>query len=197
MSAYILSSPIDIQSNTAASAGTINIFNGATNSTSLRAPTILTANRPFILPSATGVVGSYIKYDGTNVIFGSGVTNTTTLPVNLEVCNTNVSNAASTTSTTFTTVGTINWRGTATEGTPSAVYAIISAATATGEVRLFNRTAATTAALAAFGITAGQIILPVPITGGFTAGADIIDVQIRRTGIIAANVNLFWIQIVP
>lgn len=197
MSSYRLTSPIDINSTSGASAGTINIFNGATNYTSLRSPTALTANRPFILPPAIGAVGTYVKYDGTNVVFGTGVANTTAIPINMEICNTNASNAATTTSTTFVTVGNLNWRGTATEGTPSAVYAIVSTTTGSGEVRLFNRTAATTAALGSFATTGGQIILTIPITGGFTAGADIIDVQLRRTGILAIAVNLFCVQIVP
>jgi hypothetical protein len=198
MSSYRFSSPIDVQSNAASAPGTLNIFNGSGSNSSLRAPSVLTANRAFILPASLGIPNSYIKYDGTNVQFGAGVPNTTSLPINVEISNTNVSNPATTTGITFLTVANINWRGTATEGTPSAVYALINSTSTPGEVRLFNRTGATVAAIASVGVIGTQTIVPVPITGGFTAGANIIDVQIRRSGgIPGLSMTLSAIQIVP
>jgi hypothetical protein len=198
MSQYRLSSPIDVRSSGATASGVVNIFNGAANNTSVRANPALTVNRLFSLPSAAGNIGEYVKTDGTNVVFGPGVSNVTALPVCMEICSAGANVPAVVSSSTFATVGNVNWRGTATEGTPSLVNAIVASDTGTtGEVRLFNRTAGTVAAIASIPAAAAFVNINVPITGGFTAGADIIDIQLRRTSFLTSDVYLSWILIAP
>lgn len=196
MSQYRLFSPIDLQSNTGTTAGTINIFNGATNHTSLRAPIALTANRPFILPPSPGVIGQYLTYGSSANAYSAGNPNNTSLPMHIITNGGFPGLPASVTSNTFSIIGTANWRGTATEGTPTAVRAVLSGNT-NGRIRIFNRQATTTAAELILGgpLTATPTIFTVPITGGFTAGAQILEVQTRRQA--AGTISCWYVQILP
>jgi hypothetical protein len=194
MSQYRLFSPVDIQTNS--SPGTIHIFNGSTNHTSLRSPSVLTANRPFVLPAGAGVIGQYLTYGASSNAYSAGSPNNTSLPMHLKPTGTTSNTPASVTSNAYTIIATANWRGTATEGTPTAVRVVLSGNT-NGRVRIFNRQAATTAAELILGgpLTATPTIFTIPITGGFTAGAQILEVQSRRQA--AGTVSCWYVQIIP
>jgi len=194
MSNYRLISPIDIRSNT--TLGTVNIFNGSANYTSLRAPSTLTSTQSFILPALPGTIGQYLTYGASSNAYSVGSPNNTSLPMHLKITGTTSNTPASVTSNAYSIIATANWRGTATEGTPSAVRAVLSGNT-NGRIRIFNRQSATVAAELILGgpLTATPAIFTVPITGGFTAGAQILEVQTRRQA--AGTVSCWYVQILP
>lgn len=196
MSSYRIYSPVDIKKNANTTPGEIDIYNGTTNYTKLRADAALATNTSFVLPATLGSIKDYIITNGSGISsFNTGMASC--LPLNMKINGATALLPASTTSTTFTDVGYFVWRGTPIEGTPSSVNVILSGTATSSAARLINQvpgnTVATTANLS---LTATPTIYNVPITGGFDAVARTIRLQIRIV-LGGGTINCWFLQVIP
>lgn len=195
MSDYRIYSPVDIRSNGATAPGEVDIYNGTTNYTALKAPTALAANIPFTLSSTAGALNDYIQTNGAGgVSFAVG--RASVLPINMNLTGTSALLPASIASPGFTIMGRVLWRGIPTEGTPSAVRVILSGTAGGARVRLIEVGSATVAAIVTgIAVTATPTVYNVPITGGFSNSAVAYTIEGGRTG--GGTLNIWSLQIKP
>lgn len=195
MSNYKLTSPVDVSSSSVT--GQLNIFSlGTSFAFQIKAPT-LTSNVPFVLPAVAGTTNQYLTYGATPTwTTQTIVTSTTSLPLSFSFI-TGVNTAAQNANTTFTNVGAFYFFGTTTEGTPSAIYAVIGGIASVGaRVRVFDNTnAVTIGTSAAVSTTTTPQIVQIPITTPFSAAAAQLYVQISRT--TSGTVRIWTVQILP
>ena len=195
MSSYKLSSPIDIFSSSAT--GQVNLYSaGSSNAVQIKAPA-LAANVPFILPATAGSIGQYLTYGALASTWLNGSTNNTSLPMCISFI-TGITTAAQIATVVPTIVGTLYFFGTTTEGTPSAIYAVIGGIVSSGtQVRLFDNTNSIIIGLSvAVATTATPQIVTIPISGAIAATAAQWYVQLARTGGVG-TARIWSIHVLP
>ena len=195
MSNYKLSSVVDVYSS--GSNAQINMYNsGGTFAVNVKAPSVA-ANIPFNLPSTAGSNYQFLTYSsGAPSTWTSNPgSNVTSLPMNITFI-TGLLTTASTTSTTFTNVGVLYFFGTTTEGTPSAIYAVIGGVAAVDvEVRLFDNTNAVVIGTStAVTTTTTPQVVSIPVGTIATTAANWY-VQIRRA--TSGTAQIWSIHVLP
>jgi hypothetical protein len=188
-SAFPLSSPIEVEG-TGGAPGQIDISDG-TNAVQLRAPTGLTSNIDFTLPTTVGTTGQFLQRSGatsTAWATGSGSNNESTLPISLRFNDSNGS-PVSVNSNTFQVLSRIIYQGTTLDNTINRIIAIVetSNSAATGQLQLFDITNSLIIATSAVFGPAVSGLLPTIIDLGtisnLPAASAIFEVQLRRVNV--------------
>lgn len=161
-STYKLTSPIDVYS--ASSNAQINLSSsGSAFAVQIKAPTTLTTNVDFTLPSSSGSIGQYLQRTGISSLGWTTTLNPSgSLPNSMRTYRTSTATCTNSTSTYRRTLVFPFLGSTALGGSPTAAYIIISHSnnTVTSKVQLLDSTNSTTIATATSGtFTAGTLNL--------------------------------------
>ena len=153
MSNYNIPSSVDVKSST--TPGTINVYNpSGTNYVSVTAPTTLSGNVDFTLPSTAGTVGQYLRRTGpTSLGWGTpSIFPNSPFPMVTITVRNSATSFLRTTSTTFESAGYFLFPGTAAYGgnPPSSINVLTGSNgnNTDGEFRVVDVTNSTTIAQA-------------------------------------------------
>ena len=177
-SAFPLTSPIEVIG-TGGAPGQVNYSDG-TNSVQLSAPTGLSGNVNFVLPSSNGTTDQILSWNASgNTEWINNISNSnSSLPLSFRY------NPATTTSSPYQVVSSFVYRGTNTDNTVTDILAVASTSNsaATGQVRVFDLTnSLVIAESAAFGPTnTTKIIVDLGTISNLPTGQAIFEVQLRR-----------------
>ena len=184
-SSFPLTSPVEIIG-TGVTPGQIDVSDG-TNTVQIKAPTGLSSNVDFTLPSTVGTTGQFLQRSGptssgwaTNI----GISNSS-LPLSIGSTNRN-GGPAQTNSATFVVRRSITYDGTTTDNTITKIQAIVQTRddTTTGQVQIFDFTNSNIIATSAiFGPLTGGLprtIVDLGTISNLPTGQAILEIQLRR-----------------
>ena len=181
MSSYTLTSPINISSGGAPTQ--INLFNAAqTFSAQVTAPTTLTTNVTFTLPSTNGSTGQFLRNTGGGSTAWDNFVGTNTYPITTNLYSTNATRMGINT-TTYVLFSRIVYVQIAGGNTPSFLRLVYSI-NGTGsqwQVQLRDVTNSVILGTGTLVSGGGTIVVSQVAVSGFTNGPAVLELYLRRS----------------